>query len=355
MEEYSLWVLGPTCWSDLKTYNGQVFDTFQQACVERGLCEGDSDAREAMNEAKDIQTGRALRHFFVTLIAKGMLCNPQALWFEFMEPLCEFRDERPNEDGTPSDAAVNRALEDIEQMLQEFDIWDITEKGLPKPDLDMIPQRNRIARELQEELDRLRQEPTEVDLNDRIEKMNSDQREVYDQILDSVRKNSGKLIAIDAPGGTGKTFLLTNVLEGVRQEGKIALATAYTGIAAILLPGGATLHSKMKVPTKAEKLQDPTTYLGCTHAKSGTRKLLEAEETALLIIDEVTMVEANIFQMIDRTLRKRIRGTEEQPHSKPFGGLTVVVSGDWRQTLHVIPRSSRAKVVSESLKGIIIY
>ena len=268
-----------------------------------------------------------------------------------MSQLCEFRGERPNEDGTPTDAMVNKALQEIEQMLQEFDIWDITEKGLPRPDLDKIPQSNRVARELQEELDRLRQEPDDVDLDNRIEKMNSGQREVYDVILESVRANSGKLIAIDAPGGTGKTFLLNNVLEGVRQEGKIALATAYTGIAAILLPGGATVHSKLKVPTKAEKLQDPTTYLGCTHAKSGTRKLLEAEETALLIIDEVTMVEANIFMMIDRTLRKRIRGTEEQPHSKPFGGLTVVISGDWRQTLPVIPRSSRAQVVSESLKG----
>ena len=67
------------------------------------------------------------------------------------------------------------------------------------------------------------------------------------------------------------------------------------------------------------------------------------------------MVEANMFMMIDRTLRKRIRGTEEQPHSKPFGGLTVVVSGDWRQTLPVIPRSSRAQVVSESLKGINVH
>merc|ERR1711923_546078 len=170
-----------------------------------------------------------------------------------MGPLCEDRDERPNEDGTPADAMVNRALHDIEQMLQEFDIWDITEKGLPKPDLNMIPQRNRVPRELQEELDRLGQEPDEVDQNDRIEKMNSGQRKVYQDIMESVRSKSGKLIAIDAPGGTGKTFLLTNVLEGVRQEGKIALATAYTGIAAILLPGGATLHSKLKVPTKAEK------------------------------------------------------------------------------------------------------
>ena len=202
-----------------------------------------------------------------------------------------------------------------------------------------------------EELGRLGQEPSETDLDDKLEKMNTAQREVYDEILQSVQADSGKLIAIDAPGGTGKTFLLNSVLEGVRQEGKIALATAYTGIAAILLPGGATLHSKMKVPTQAEKLQNPTAYLSCTHAKSGTRKLLEAKETSLLIIDEVTMVESNIFSMIDRTLREMIRGTIEKPHPKPFGGMTVVVSGDWRQTLPVVPRASRAQVVSESLKG----
>ena len=203
-----------------------------------------------------------------------------------------------------------------------------------------------------EELERLGQEPSDSDLDDRMEKMNTEQKEVYNEILDSVQNDSGKLIAIDAPGGTGKTFLLNSVLEGVRKEGKIALATAYTGIAAILLPGGATLHTKMKVPTKAEEIQNPTAYLKCTHAKSGTRKLLEAKETSLLIIDEVTMVESNIFLMIDRTLRQRIRGTIEKPHPKPFGGLTVVVSGDWRQTLPVVPRASRAQIVSESLKGI---
>ena len=42
----------------------------------------------------------------------------------------------------------------------------------------------------------------------------------------------------------GKTFLLIALLECARKMGKIAVATAYTAIAAILLPGGRTLHSK---------------------------------------------------------------------------------------------------------------
>ena len=57
------------------------------------------------------------------------------------------------------------------------------------------------------------------------------------------------------------------------------------------------------------------------------------------------MTEVNILTAIDRTLRDIL------DKEKPFGGITVVVSGDWRQTLPVIPRSNRAQVVSETLKG----
>ena len=171
--------------------------------------------------------------------------------------------------------------------------------------------------------------------------MNQGQREVYNQIMDSVTNNSGRLFAIDAPGGTGKTFLLSTLLQQVRKSGKIAVATAFTGIAAILLPGGRTLHSKLKVPV-GDALHDKT-ILPITNKKSGTRALIE--QTSLLIIDEVTMTEVNIFTAVERTLREILDKT------KPFGGLTVVVSGDWRQTLPVIERANRAQVVSETLKG----
>ena len=69
------------------------------------------------------------------------------------------------------------------------------------------------------------------------------------------------------------------------------------------------------------------------------------KEASLLIIDEATMMERNILLAINRTL-KHVNGSE-----KPFGGLTLVISGDWRQTLPVIPRANRAHLVSETLKG----
>ena len=49
-------------------------------------------------------------------------------------------------------------------------------------------------------------------------------------------------------GGTGKTFLINLVLAKIRSEGRIALSTASSGIAATLLDGGTTAHSRFKIP-----------------------------------------------------------------------------------------------------------
>lgn len=53
---------------------------------------------------------------------------------------------------------------------------------------------------------------------------------------------------MDAPGGTGKTFLVNLVLAKVRQSGKKTLAVAASGIAANLLNDGKTVHSTFKLP-----------------------------------------------------------------------------------------------------------
>ena len=56
---------------------------------------------------------------------------------------------------------------------------------------------------------------------------------------------------IDAPGGTGKTFLLDALLSYVRKNRHIALATASSGIAATLLSLGSTAHSRLKLAIPA--------------------------------------------------------------------------------------------------------
>ena len=62
-----------------------------------------------------------------------------------------------------------------------------------------------------------------------------------------VRWNEGGMLFLDAPGGTGKTFLINLILAKLSAEGKIALTTASSRIAATLLTGGHTLHNTFKI------------------------------------------------------------------------------------------------------------
>jgi type IV secretory pathway VirB4 component len=56
------------------------------------------------------------------------------------------------------------------------------------------------------------------------------------------------LFFIGGLSGTGKTYLYNLLLANVRREGDIALAVASSGIAALLLEGGRTAHSRLKIP-----------------------------------------------------------------------------------------------------------
>ena len=80
-------------------------------------------------------------------------------------------------------------------------------------------------------------------------KFNKDQQKVFKRIMDSVtNKCSQNFFYLNAPAGTGKTFLCNALLDAVRGKGHIALACATTGIASILLYGARTLHSRFKIP-----------------------------------------------------------------------------------------------------------
>ena len=82
----------------------------------------------------------------------------------------------------------------------------------------------------------------------RINSLNVQQRAVYEDVVQSIEAEDGKLFALQASGGTGKTYTLNVVLDTIRSRGQIALATAMSGIASTLLHNGRTLHSTCAVP-----------------------------------------------------------------------------------------------------------
>ena len=119
-------------------------------------------------------------------------------------------------------------------------------------------------------------------------------------------------------GGTGKTHLIKTALAYVRGNGGIALAMATSGIAGTLLPGGTTVHAKLHVPIDLTE-----TSLCNIKEKSGSADLVRKAD--LLIIDEVTQGDKFVYETVDRSMQA-IRKNDN-----PFGGATVLFSGDWMQ------------------------
>ena len=120
--------------------------------------------------------------------------------------------------------------------------------------------------------------------------LNTEQYQIYNQVLDSIENGTGQVFFLDAPGGTGKTFLLKLLLARVRKNGGIALAVASSGIAATLLDGGKTAHSAFKLPLNLMRVETPL----CNISKQSNMAQV-LKETKLIVWDECTMVGHSAF------------------------------------------------------------
>ena len=106
--------------------------------------------------------------------------------------------------------------------------------------------------------------------------LNPDQLLAYKNIIDRVVSGKPGFFFVSGYGGTGKTFLWSSIIAYLRGKERIVLTVASSGVAALLLPGGRTAHSRFKIPIS---LDDNGT---CDIKRSS--KLAEMIESASLII-----------------------------------------------------------------------
>src|SRR3954468_106548 len=83
--------------------------------------------------------------------------------------------------------------------------------------------------------------------------LNVDQRNAYQVIVDCVLEEKSGFFFVSGYGGTGKTFLWNSIISFLRGEGKIVLTVASSGVAALLLAGGRTAHSRFKIPLQLDQ------------------------------------------------------------------------------------------------------
>jgi ATP-dependent DNA helicase PIF1 len=154
--------------------------------------------------------------------------------------------------------------------------------------------------------------------------------------------NSGQTFFIYRYGGTGKTFLWNTLLANIRNKGKIVLAVASSGIVALLLPGGRTPHSRFRIPLDIQ--EDSMCAI-----KKNTHLAELIQQTSLIIWDEASVNHRHFFEAFDRTLRDIMSSINHDLVNMQFGGITVVLDGDFRQTLPVIPNARKQQILNASI------
>lgn len=142
--------------------------------------------------------------------------------------------------------------------------------------------------------------------------LSPEQQGVLDMVLE------GKNVFFTGPAGTGKTRLLQAIVSALPAKG--TFVTASTGIAALAIHG-TTLHSFAGIGLG----QDSAAELAC-QVQRRPKNLRQWREAAVLIVDEISMIDGRLFDKLDfiaRTVRRK--------PDVAFGGIQLVLSGDFLQ------------------------
>ena len=146
---------------------------------------------------------------------------------------------------------------------------------------------------------------------------NSELRTAWDFV-----ENTGRSIFLTGKAGTGKTTFLKAVMERSRKR---PIVVAPTGVAAINA-GGVTIHSFFQLPLSpyvpGAKVESKFDF------SKEKRKIIASMD--LLIIDEISMVRADLLDAIDAVLRRF------REHGEPFGGVQLLMIGDLAQLTPVV-------------------
>ncbi|XP_045498452.1 uncharacterized protein LOC123696361 [Colias croceus] len=339
-------VRGPTSFAFLRTYDGVEYPTYRAACVARHLLDDDQNWDDTLAEASISDSPSRMRHLFAVILVFCGVANPVTLWQKYRHYLSEdflraLRRATGDEIDVTDERVLNTCLSSLQDMVISIGGNPLIEYGLPAP--QSSGHQDRGNREYNAETNYDPGEMTTI-RNDHVALFSSEQKQIYDTVLESVGQNQGKMFFLDAPGGTGKTFVTTGILAEVRRQGKIAIAVASSGIAATLLPGGKTAHSMFKIPIDLERAETPVCGVSRNSDKGHVLK-----DCSLIVWDECTMANRKAVEAVDRTLQD-IRRNENL-----MGGVTVLFSGDFRQTLPVVTRGSRADEVNASLKRSLLW
>ena len=333
-------VRGATSFESLRTVNKgtedeKVCETNKQACVDLGLCEDDTQWREALTEGAQIKRPKALRYCFANILLHCWPVGPKELFDEFAHHMSEDYERKRRQNTNLSEDDIRRyARNDLLRNLN--DILSEQEKSNAYFNIDMP--------EDIDEPDVVTDNADQIDDNALnffnenypLMEMNAEQKEIFDEIGNCIDTGKGGLYNIDAPGGSGKTFLSNLILSSVRKEKDIAIAAAMSGISSTLMKMATTFHKRFGCPIPC--FDDST-----SKHKLNSNEALLIKKAKIIIVDEVSMMHYKQLEMLDRFLKELMKSDEY------MGGKLIILMHDFRQILPVVPGGSRAMISASSI------
>ena len=358
---------GKKSFEDLRSVkvNGEEVpcNTYQEACQRHGMLQDDHEWEMVLEEASNTRSCKNQVGLFVTIVLFNSPADPAALFEKFWihwtdQIVMKVREQRgielcnlPLEDDDTEDVRARKVADHavlrilvVQELKKQLYANDKTLEAvhLAEPTADeeaaVAHITGGVSVIVRDELDFNVSEAAARSAHAQT-RFTDEQAAIFNTLLQAVKSRQQKAVFVQAAGGCGKTMLINAVLDAVRSlepGGCVALATATTGKAAMHLSKGRTFHSRFKAPLilgEDCRLRIPL----------GTELADLIYMAMIIVIDEATMLNNLLLEALDVFLR------DLMGNDLVFGGKVLVLCGDFRQTLPIIPGASRAGIVAKCL------
>ncbi|CAN1317209.1 ATP-dependent DNA helicase PIF1 [Linum perenne] len=296
-------VRGALGFDQLRTVNGIVCSNYKEACTRLGLLSSDDEWESVMSEVSQWGQPRLVRNVF---------------WWETMSDDYVYRFRQlsttPNAD-PPEELMWQQVLHSIQILLRTYNT-DMQHFRLPVPDPAFEFSQNVVSDHSNHHNNPTQEAAVASTLQ---ATLNEAQLSAYVQVMNSIDSSSGGLFFLYGHGGTGKTYLYNAIISTIRSR-----------------------DSQFKIPIEVH-------HTSTCSIKRGTELADQICRADIIVWDEAPMVHRLSFEAVDRTLCDLMDLPLSGPGYKPFGGKTVLLGGDFRQTLPFVTEGGRSDSIDASL------
>ncbi len=249
--------------------------------------------------------------------------------------------------------AQKYATHEVQDALKDMnDRLNVEDLGLRKPDRDIqiLPQHNKYPENIREAVELAIQSFDECQkavfkavVGEMLPRVTADHPFAPVSEMNASIRRKSRVFFLDAPGETGKTFVMRTIQSLLELRGRSVFSTATSAVGASLLERGRTARAAFKVPIPCDSenvCSIPLDFKLAAHIRKAD----------LIIWDEIATCVRYCIEAVERTISEIM----SDDHIL-FCGKCILFSGDFRQILPVVLKESQGMIVHMCLKPLFIF